>query len=316
MERLLTFSPVGPGTPELGVEGSLDGLRVVAGALRGGPDRVFHLERESRRERAEPPADVGERSSPFALRAVRLDVAHAIERAPGNPTLGVTNELTETVSAVHTDVLIRVLRVAELGRVNDAKRRGMVEPARLIDRSRECVTSRLVVVQGERDRLDAVLGEGDELLGLDPGAADRGDVPDPLRAEVVNVDEAFDEEELAPLARGKAEDVREPVRRKMGPSRAAQVEVARLAIVECSRPEGSNPPPLVSPRDAQPPGPAIVGDDAGSLDLFDSITAVLEDPLCRLGRRDESESRVAGRLGGEAAPLEIRARPRAVRSGE
>src|SRR6266511_1328638 len=54
MERQLTFSPFWPGTPELGVEGALDGFRVVAAALRGGPDRVFHLERESRRERAEP----------------------------------------------------------------------------------------------------------------------------------------------------------------------------------------------------------------------------------------------------------------------
>src|SRR6266498_1462574 len=290
MERQLPFSPRWPGTPDLGVEGALDGFRVVAAALRGGPDRVFHLERESRRERAEPPADVRERSSPFALRAVRLEVAHAIERAPGNPTLGVTNEITETVSAVHTDVLIRVLRVAELGRVNDPKRRGMVEPARLIDRSRECVASRLVVVQGERDRLDAVLGEADELLGLDPGAADRGDVPDPLRAEVVNVDEAFDEHELAPLARRQAEDVRQPVRRQMRASRAPQVEVARLAIVKRSRPERPDPPPLVSPRAAQPPGPAVVRDDAGSLDLFHSITAVRENALCRLGRRDESES--------------------------
>src|SRR6266545_7277134 len=106
MERRLTFSPFWPGTPELGVEGALDGFRVIAGALRGGPDRVFHLERESRGERAEPPADVRERSSPFALRAVRLEVAHAIERAPGNSALGVTNEFSETVDAVRTDVLL------------------------------------------------------------------------------------------------------------------------------------------------------------------------------------------------------------------
>src|SRR6266540_5635132 len=122
MERRLTFSPFGPGTPELGVEGSLHGFRVVAGALRGGPDRVFHLERESRRERAQPPADVGERGSPFALRAVRLEVAHAIERAPGNAALGVTNELTETVDTVCTDILVRVLRVAEVGWMEDPKR--------------------------------------------------------------------------------------------------------------------------------------------------------------------------------------------------
>src|SRR6266545_2487140 len=220
MERQLMFSPFWPGTPELGVEGALDGFRVVAAALRGGPDRVFHLERESRRERAEPPADVRERSSPFALRAVRLEVAHAIERAPGNAALGVTNELAETVDAVRTDVLLRVLRVAELGWVDDPERRGVVEPARLIDRSRECVASRLVVVQGERDGLDAVLGEADELVGLDPGAADRGDVRDPLRAEVVNVDETFDEEELAPLAIRKAKDVRQPVRREVRTSRS------------------------------------------------------------------------------------------------
>src|SRR6266536_1699774 len=123
MERRLTFSPFGVGGPELGVEGSLNGCRVIAGALRGGPDRVFHLERESRRERAEPPADVGEHGSPFALSALRLEVAHAIERAPGNATLGVTNELAETVDAVHTDVLVRVLRVAELCWVDDPKRR-------------------------------------------------------------------------------------------------------------------------------------------------------------------------------------------------
>src|SRR5437762_14214846 len=125
------------------MECALDGCRVVAGPFRGGPGRVFHLERESRRERAEPPADVRERSSPFALRAVGLEVAHAIERAPGNATLGVTNELTETVDAVRADVLVRVLCVAELGWVDDPKRRGVVEPARSIDRSRECVASRL-----------------------------------------------------------------------------------------------------------------------------------------------------------------------------
>ena len=250
MERRLTFAPFWLGPPEPGVEGSLDGFRVIAGALGGGPDRVFHLERESRRERTEPPADVRERSAPFALRAVRLEVAHAIERAPGNAALGVTNELTETVNAVRPDVLVRVLRVAELGWVDDPKRRGVVEPACLIDRSRECVASRLVVVQGERDGLDAVLGEADELVGLDPGAADRGDVRDPLRAEVVNVDEAFDEDELTPLEFRKTEDVRQPVRREMRPSRATQVEVTRLAIVECSRPEGADPPPLVAPRAA------------------------------------------------------------------
>src|SRR5256885_710251 len=114
MERRLRFSPFGLGIPELGVEGSLDGFGIVAGAFRGGPDRVFDLERESRRERTEPPADVGERGSPFALRAVGLEVADAIERAPGNATLGVTNELTETVDAVRADVLVRVLYVAEL----------------------------------------------------------------------------------------------------------------------------------------------------------------------------------------------------------
>src|SRR6266540_3319472 len=243
MERRLAFSPFGVGGPELGVEGSLNGCRVIAGPLRGGPDRVFHLERESRRERAEPPADVRERGSPFALRAVGLEVAHAIERAPGNAALGVTNELTETVNAVRPYVLVRVLRVAELCWVDDPKRRGVVEPAGLIDRSRECVASRLVVVQGERDGLDAVLGEADELVGLDSGAADRGDVRDPLRAEVVNVDEAFDEDELAPVARRKAEDVRQPVGREMRTSRARQVEVARLVVAECSRPEGANPPP-------------------------------------------------------------------------
>src|SRR6266511_3349262 len=276
MERRLTFSPFGPGGPELGVEGSLDGFRVIAGALRGGPDRVFHLERESRRERAEPPADVRERSSPFALRAVRLEVAHAIERAPGNAALSVTNELAETVNAVRTEVPVRVLRLAELDWVDDPERRGVVESARPVDRSREGVASRLVVVQGERDGLDAVLGEADELVGLDPGAADRGDVRDPLRAEVVNVDEAFDEDKLAPLARRKAEDFRQSVGRKMRTSCATQVEVARLVVAECSRPEGANPPPLVSPRAAQPPGPAIVRDDAGSFDLFRSITAVHE----------------------------------------
>ncbi len=250
VERWLTLSPAGLGAPELRVEGSLDGYRVIAGALRGGPDRVFYLERESRRECSEPPADVLERSSPFALRAVRLEVAHAIEGAPGNPTLGVTNELTETVSAVCTDVLVRVLRVAEFAWVEDPKRGCVGESACPVDRAREGFASGLVVVEGERDGLDAVLGEAGERVGLDLGAADRGDVPDPLRAEVVNVDEAFDEEELAPLASGKAEDVPQAVRRQMRTARTTQVEVARLTIVECSRPKSADPPPLVSPRAA------------------------------------------------------------------
>jgi hypothetical protein len=84
-------------------------------------------------------------------------VSHAIERAPGKTTLGVTHELTETVDVVRTDVLVRVLRVAEFSWVEDPKRGYLGESARSVDRAREGFTSRLVVVEGERDAFDAVL---------------------------------------------------------------------------------------------------------------------------------------------------------------
>ena len=57
-----------------------------------------------------------------------------------------------------------------------------------------------------------MLREAGEALGLDARCTDGCDVREAVGAEVVDVEQAFDEDELAPLGRGQLQDIGKPVR--------------------------------------------------------------------------------------------------------
>src|SRR6266536_2230865 len=91
----------------------------------------------------------------------------------------------------------------------------------------------------------------------------------------------------------------------MRTTRATQVEVARFAIVECSRPEGANPPPLVAPGTAESSRPALVGEDCRGPDLRVVVAVLGEGAAGRLGGRDDAEAGVLDPVERESAPLEV-----------
>lgn len=81
----------------------------------------------------------------------------------------------------------------------------------LLDRAHCGGSARLVVVETERDPLDAELGEFLEHRRADAGAAERTDVLDPMHSQGVNIDHALDEHDLAAMIEGSRECGREPV---------------------------------------------------------------------------------------------------------
>ena len=70
-----------------------------------------------------------------------------------------------------------------------------------LDGADQAVAAGLVVVEGQGDRLDAVLREAGEALGLDARCTDGCDVREAVGAEVVDVEQAFDEDVARRAAR-------------------------------------------------------------------------------------------------------------------
>src|SRR5262249_32154942 len=163
-------------------------------------------------------------------------------------------------------------------------------------------------VEAERDDLDTEAVEPLERLWPYRGSAESGDVLDLACPQLMEVQEAFDQHDLAPLVGRSAKQLSETVGRQVRTARAPEVEVPHasgLGVVKRSCPEGGDPPIAVSPSAAEPTGPARVGEHAGLRDLARPVTAPLEHPA-RSGRSgDDAESRVGNRFAGESAALEV-----------
>src|SRR5262249_39576539 len=122
-------------------------------------------------------------------------------------------------------------------------------------------------------------------------------VVDASSGELVIIEEAFNKDEFSRVSRNS-------VRRKVRPVGATQVEVARstaFIVDDGSRPEASDPPPLVAPRAAESSGPAPVGEDSRRLNLPIVVAALCKSATRRVDPRDDAEAGVLDRLEREAA---------------
>ena len=89
--------------------------------------------------------------------------------------------------------------------------------------------------------------------------AESGDVLDSVGAELMEIEDAFDEHEFSPVVCITGEDVGEAVGRQVCPGGAAEVEVLRIGgcvVVEGAGPEGADPAVFGSPGAAEPSWPA------------------------------------------------------------
>jgi len=142
------------------------------------------------------------------------------------------------------------------------------------------VASGLVIVEREDDLFDAVTVEALVEAVARVGAAEGGDGGGAVGAELVDVEDAFDEDELVERCPLAGEQCREPVGREAGSRRAAQVEILAVEFgvrIGAAGPQGAD---VVAPGAGDASGPAAVSRDAGLFDLLAAIAQRLE----RVGR--------------------------------
>jgi hypothetical protein len=157
--------------------------------------------------------------------------------------------------------------------------RALLGASGVFDRPRCGGAPCVVIVQAERDGLYAEPMEPLERLWPYRGSAESRDILDPTRAELVEIQEALDERDLPPFVRGSGKQVSESVGRQVRAAGTAEVEVARpprLGVVQRPGPEGADPAIAISPRPAEPAGPAGVGKEADPGDLARPVGGTLE----------------------------------------
>lgn len=189
--------------PEAGVEGALDGFGAVAAAFGDGVDGAFLFERVSSGEGSEPASGSGEGFAAASWFVRGRHVVRELERVPGDGAAGAVEEALEALGAVRADVGVGVLVAVEQGGREDVEAGCGAGAADGVDRAARVVAAGGVVVEGEGEGLDPSAGEVLDVGGVDAGAADGGDVRDPAGSEVVDVEEAFDEDQPASIWRAQ-----------------------------------------------------------------------------------------------------------------
>jgi ARG and Rhodanese-Phosphatase-superfamily-associated Protein domain len=126
----------------------------------------------------------------------------------------------------------------------------------VLNRARGCCATGLVVVEAKSDGLDAEPAKSLKRPRARRRPAKCADVLDPACAELVEVEEALYQHDLASRIGRSGERVGEAVGREVGAAGAAQVEVSRtdeLRVVECASPArprgGRQPARRTSPTD-------------------------------------------------------------------
>lgn len=191
--------------PEPGVERTLDRSSGVSALVGDAADCVFLLERESSGQRSEPGADSGEGGAARWCVVLWRRTRNELERAPADGAVRLVDEPAELLYAVLSNKCIRVLRAGEQLGLEHAKCRRFLGAACAFNCSCCSLAPRCVVVECEYDRVEAKALESCDGSRLEAGAAGGSDVGESLGLEVVNVEKAFDQHELASLGRGLTE---------------------------------------------------------------------------------------------------------------
>jgi hypothetical protein len=174
-------------TPISSAKGALNGFARVAAALRDAPEGVFLFDCEPRRESAEPAAGAGERGAPLGERCVAADSGESVG-APGDAAAADVKKLAPGGGAPLPDEFVGILGGRQARRVDHVDVGALARSCRTLDApNRRCAAS-IVVVEAERDDLDAQPVESFEGRRAERGPTQRGDVLDSACAELMYVD--------------------------------------------------------------------------------------------------------------------------------
>ena len=157
-----------------------------------------------------------------------------------------------------TDELVRIFGRLEFVGIDDVERGTLTCPRGVVDGTAGGDAAGVVVVETEGHGFDPESMETLERVSGD-GQAQRGDVIDSVRAELVEVEDAFDEHEFSAVICLSGKEVGEAVGREICSTGAAEVEILRIGacvVVGCSRPEGADATVLCAPGAAEPARPA------------------------------------------------------------
>jgi len=157
------------------------------------------LERESRRQRAEPLPNASERSTSRPDFVARRHPNGELECAPGDGAVGSVNQFAKPFEAVLAHIGIGILRVPKQPRLDDTKVRRRAGAAYVLNRSHETVASSRVVVERQNNGVEAESPKSDDCGRLHTGAADGSDGRVSPGAEVMDIDEPLNEDEVATI---------------------------------------------------------------------------------------------------------------------
>jgi hypothetical protein len=128
----------------------------------------------------------------------------------------------------HANELIRIVDWPKLAGVNDVDVGAAAGARGMLDRPRRGSASGLVVIEAQRDGFDAEAVKPLERLRPHGRPAESCDVRNLARAKLVDVEEAFDEHDLAPRVWRSVKEVGETVGRQVRATGAAEVEVTAI----------------------------------------------------------------------------------------
>lgn len=276
------------------------------------------LDREAWWQAAEPGAGAGHAGAPPELSAGGGDRAGEVEGAPGDGAAGRGRCGVPGVGAAGADDVAGILGGSVEVGVDDPEVGRARRPYGGVDRLDRRGASGVVVVEGQHDALDAVIGEALEEAAANRRAAECDDGADAVGAQDGDVHDALDERQLRAVGlRCRGEEIGHSVGQCADARFAAQVEVALVrAVVDGARPERHDAASLVAPGADDPAGPAGVSEEPGGRDLVVAVAGACEREPQSVGGWDDAEHGVADAVGRDAAVLEVVACGRAALAGE
>jgi hypothetical protein len=193
--------------PEPSTKRSLDSISRVSAAIRDLTNCILLLERKPRRQRPKPATGTSERRTTSCGWIVGCDVADQLQRAPGDGAGSSVDELAESRDPVVTDEAIWILSVAEQTRFDDPKGRCPTRATSVFDSPSDPISPSNVVVEGEHDRFDAMSIKPSERRRRHACTAGRDDRRVAVPAEMMNVDQPLDEDDLSALCRRETKNL-------------------------------------------------------------------------------------------------------------
>jgi hypothetical protein len=259
----MSIRPRHLGVPEPRAKRTLDCGDRVAAPRRNLPHSVLLLEREPRRERAEPLTRTSESLAPVSDGRSRMDAVEQFERMPSEAALAIGDRGAEPLDTVRLHKLVRVLGGRKQLGLDDEDARAPSGAAGGGDGTAGRRAAGAIAVEAQRHGLDSRSVETLEQSRRQGRPTKGDDVLDSAGAKLMDVQKPLDDEQLAAGRRWPSREIGPPVGRQLAPLSSAQVEVLGRRSRSGRRrtgPQRSHAPPLVAPRAAEPPAPPRVAE--------------------------------------------------------